>query len=264
MILNRAPHGRLAAVVLVLLALPALAEWDPPRVSKVIRPAARVDPLHDTGPPYYCAIDRGTELKIEKGDLMNIYRQRRIITRPNQPVQILMGSLIITSSYSGSSVGIFTPSAEVRTNPLLRFRNIMTGDVAIPSLVLDSDVLFESGQAQLKPSAQREVQKVADFIRYHQPPTLVIEGHTDSDGDVALNQQLSEGRANALRTMLLDNYDFIDPSVLQARGEGEDRPIAPNDTPENKARNRRIEVIVIWEILEERAVSLQEEEAAVQ
>jgi outer membrane protein OmpA-like peptidoglycan-associated protein len=130
--------------------------------------------------------------------------------------------------------------------------------VAIPSLVLDADVLFDRGQAVLKGSAQTEVAKVAKFILYHNPPTLIIEGHTDSDGDELPNQKLSERRANALRQMLLNNHPTINPEMIQARGRGEERPVTPNDSPTSKAMNRRLEVIVIWEGLEVRAESREE------
>ncbi len=245
----------LLTVVLCLLTAPLLAEFNPPRVTQVIRSASKRASLHNLAPPQYCVINRGTEIKIEKGDLLNIYRQKRIITRPLAPIQVFLGSLVITSSYHGSSMGIFTPDPDAIQNPMLRHRNIMQGDVAIPSLVLDSDVLFDPSQANLKASAQTEVAKVADFILYHQPPTLIIEGHTDSDGDEVPNQVLSERRANALRQMLLDNHPTISPETIQARGRGEERPIAPNDSPANKTMNRRLEVIVIWEVLEERAKS---------
>ncbi|MBT4098711.1 MAG: OmpA family protein [Gemmatimonadetes bacterium] len=246
---------RVLAVVMCLLVTPCTAEFNPPRITQVIRSTSMDESLHHLGPPQYCVINRGTEIKMEKGDLLNIYRQKRIITRPLAPIQVFLGSMIVTSSYNGSSMGIFTPDPDAIQNPILRHRNIMEGDVAIPSLVLDSDVLFDPGQAQLKGSAQAEVAKVADFILYYNPPTLIIEGHTDSDGDELPNQDLSERRANALRQMLLDNHPAITPETIQSRGRGEERPIAPNDSPASKAMNRRLEVIVIWEVLEERAKS---------
>lgn len=242
-------------VGLICLAMPATAEFKPPRVTDVIRRDVVAEPFNHMGPPQYCIIDRGTEVKMEKGDLLNIYRQKRVITRPDHAMQVLLGSMIVTEVDVGSSMGVFTPDSSAFSNPLLRVANVMAGDVAIPSLVLDSDVLFDPGQAQLKPSAASEVQKVADFIIFHKPPTLIIEGHTDSDGDVDLNEELSLARANALRQRLLDSFAAIDGNVIQTRGRGESQPIAPNDSAANKALNRRIELVVVWEVLEERAKS---------
>ena len=72
--------------------------------------------------------------------------------------------------------------------------------------------------------------------------TVRIEGHTDADGDVTRNQRLSENRAKAVSQYLVSAG--IDPNRLSAAGLGQTKPIAPNDTEENKVRNRRIEFIV--------------------
>jgi OmpA-OmpF porin, OOP family len=66
-----------------------------------------------------------------------------------------------------------------------------------------------------------------------------IDGHTDSSGSDAYNQKLSERRAEAVRKFLTDSG--IAPSRLEARGYGESRPAAPNDTPANMRLNRRVE-----------------------
>ena len=87
---------------------------------------------------------------------------------------------------------------------------------------------------------------MADFVSDFSPTRLIIEGHTDSDGETASNQELSEARAEAVRQYLIESYDFISPNMIEARGSGEDRPAVPNNTRENKTLNRRIEVI-IWE-----------------
>jgi outer membrane protein OmpA-like peptidoglycan-associated protein len=66
-----------------------------------------------------------------------------------------------------------------------------------------------------------------------------IDGHTDSSGEAAYNEKLSERRAQAVRDLFIENR--IAPSRLEARGFGESRPAAPNDTPENRQLNRRVE-----------------------
>jgi outer membrane protein OmpA-like peptidoglycan-associated protein len=71
---------------------------------------------------------------------------------------------------------------------------------------------------------------------------LSVEGHTDSDGADASNLTLSESRAKAVRTYLMENYK-IDGARLEARGLGETKPIDTNDTPEGKANNRRVELV---------------------
>jgi OOP family OmpA-OmpF porin len=71
---------------------------------------------------------------------------------------------------------------------------------------------------------------------------VLVEGHTDSDGDAAANQALSVARAASVRDALV--AAGVDASILRTRGHGERRPVAPNDTPENKARNRRVDLLV--------------------
>jgi outer membrane protein OmpA-like peptidoglycan-associated protein len=107
-------------------------------------------------------------------------------------------------------------------------------------------VLFNPGDFSLSANAGEEFQKVADFIKNFSPNKLIIEGHTDADGDDAANQLLSEQRAEQVAKFLLEGYPYITPGMIEARGYGETQPIAPNDTPQNKKLNRRIEAI-LWE-----------------
>ena len=110
---------------------------------------------------------------------------------------------------------------------------------------------------QFDPAAQAEY--FCNLIKdkkFSLPPVLDLE----TDGEAAYNNDLSEQRAKAVRQMLIAEYDFILPSMLEAVGYGEERPLFDNDSAENKALNRRIEVVVWWEDLEEPAESQQEEE----
>jgi outer membrane protein OmpA-like peptidoglycan-associated protein len=107
-------------------------------------------------------------------------------------------------------------------------------------------VLFSAGSAGLAPAASEEFAKVAEFVLLYSPSKLLIDGHTDSDGDARANKELSEKRAKAVKQVLVEDNDFITDSMVEARGYGEERPMVNNDTPANKALNRRIEVLV-WQ-----------------
>lgn len=76
---------------------------------------------HHLGPAQYCVIDRGTEIMMEKGDLLNIYRQKRINIRSLASIQVLLGSLVITSCYNGASMGISRNILPSRDEPTARF-----------------------------------------------------------------------------------------------------------------------------------------------
>jgi OmpA-OmpF porin, OOP family len=70
----------------------------------------------------------------------------------------------------------------------------------------------------------------------------IAEGHTDSQGDDAYNQELSERRAGAVRQYLIETYG-IAADRLEAEGFGESRPVADNETPEGRQQNRRVELV---------------------
>ncbi len=72
---------------------------------------------------------------------------------------------------------------------------------------------------------------------------MEISGHTDSDGSEMYNLRLSQARAQAVVDYLVSRG--ISPSRLIAKGYGESRPVAPNDTPENKQKNRRTELKIL-------------------
>jgi outer membrane protein OmpA-like peptidoglycan-associated protein len=111
------------------------------------------------------------------------------------------------------------------------------------ALLADSSVFFDSGSAELKPESLEVLSRAADLLGRIPFVSVTIEGHTDSDGDEASNQALSEQRAQAV----LDYFSgyFGDSSRFIAIGYGESQPIADNSTDEGKARNRRIQLVVV-------------------
>jgi len=109
-------------------------------------------------------------------------------------------------------------------------------------LTLGSDLLFDVGQAQLKPGGQRPIQSVARFMRERGERKIVIEGFTDNTGSEAFNQRLSERRALAVRDALVKQG--IDAERIEARGLGPQNPVASNDHPGGRSLNRRVEIVI--------------------
>lgn len=104
------------------------------------------------------------------------------------------------------------------------------------------DVLFGVNKAELTPGGMRNVQKLADFLKQYETRKLLIEGHTDSTGGDALNQALSERRAEAVKTALIGMG--VDGARIATRGYGKAFPVASNNTAAGRQLNRRVEVVL--------------------
>lgn len=105
---------------------------------------------------------------------------------------------------------------------------------------------FPSGTAIIKPENFGLLKKVQDAIREFNNCKVIVEGHTDSRGSSEINQKLSQERANAVMEYLIANMG-IPRDRIQAKGYGESRPVATNKTPEGRAKNRRIDIVIIPE-----------------
>jgi OOP family OmpA-OmpF porin len=102
---------------------------------------------------------------------------------------------------------------------------------------------FPVGQAVIMPSNYELLSKVQRSIRTFGEPSLVIEGHTDSTGPDEVNEHLSQQRAESVRDYLVANETLPEEKIV-AIGYGSKRPLASNETPEGRAINRRIDVII--------------------
>ena len=116
-------------------------------------------------------------------------------------------------------------------------------------IVLTSDVLFDSGQAELKPKSIWPLKKIAGIIR-GTPYILNIIGHTDNvaigNRQFSSNWELSTARACVTARYLVDKMG-ISPTRIYATGHAEYDPIQSNQTPEGRAANRRVEIIITKE-----------------
>ena len=103
------------------------------------------------------------------------------------------------------------------------------------------DVLFDTGQATLKPGANLALNRLGTFLSANPQTKIIIEGHTDSRGSDEYNEVLSERRARAVATELMSRG--ISADQLQTLGRGKGYPVASNDTPEGRQQNRRVEIV---------------------
>ena len=133
--------------------------------------------------------------------------------------------------------------AALRAQLLQQLNTILqTQDSARGLIVNMSDVLFDTASYTLKPAAREKLAKISGVVLAHPGLNLQIEGHTDSVGSDEYNQQLSENRAAAVRDYLIEQG--VAPSSVIARGFGKTQPIASNDTPDGRQKNRRVELVV--------------------
>ncbi|MFN2256441.1 MAG: OmpA family protein [Candidatus Promineifilaceae bacterium] len=110
-------------------------------------------------------------------------------------------------------------------------------------ITLSGSVVFASNQALILPAAQARLNQVSEaLLSTNSLRNLVVEGHTDSIGSEAYNMQLSQRRADSVRSYLISRGYPADK--IEASGIGEIRPIASNSNPEGRSNNRRVEIIV--------------------
>ena len=109
-------------------------------------------------------------------------------------------------------------------------------------ITLSGGVLFATGQATILPGAQAQLNQVADALKTQAEHHFTIEGHTDNQGTDAINNDLSNRRANAVRDYLV--VRGVAAAAITAHGVGSTQPVADNRTTEGRAMNRRVEIIV--------------------
>jgi outer membrane protein OmpA-like peptidoglycan-associated protein len=141
-----------------------------------------------------------------------------------------------------------TERTELRAQLLSQFNAILqTRDTARGLIVNMSDVLFDTGKSSLRPLAREKLAKVAGIVSGHPGLRLDVEGHTDSVGGDAYNQQLSEDRGSAVRDYLTEQ-GMVAGSVT-SRGFGKTQPVASNETAAGRQQNRRVELVISGDII---------------
>jgi outer membrane protein OmpA-like peptidoglycan-associated protein len=116
-------------------------------------------------------------------------------------------------------------------------------------LELAADVLFDFDKAEILPKAEPALEEAAKLIRERARGTVRVEGHTDAKGAADYNQALSERRADAVKSWLVEREGVRGITFL-SRGFGATKPVAPNaksdgsDDPDGRQKNRRVEIVI--------------------
>jgi outer membrane protein OmpA-like peptidoglycan-associated protein len=105
------------------------------------------------------------------------------------------------------------------------------------------EVYFDTGSANLKPESQKQLEQVAVVLKAFPQAAIRVEGHTDNTGDPAANKELSGARAAAVQKALRGLG--VEELRITSMGYGLEKPIASNDSEDGRAKNRRVDVVVV-------------------
>lgn len=137
----------------------------------------------------------------------------------------------------GASSGAYISNFKITdASPDLR-NKLLTG-----GRLVSYGIYFDVNKDAVKPESYGTLKGLADVLSENPALRIKIVGHTDADGNDAINMDLSKRRAAAVKNELVNTFG-IDASRIETDGKGEIQPVAPNDSPSNKALNRRVEFI---------------------
>jgi len=129
-------------------------------------------------------------------------------------------------------------------NELIQVRN-----EAHRTIISMSDILFKTDQATLTDKLRINLAKIAGILTVFRETNVTVEGHTDNVGTEAYNQKLSQDRANNVMDFLI--AQGIDEGRLKAVGYNFSRPVASNDTEEGRKKNRRVDLVIVGQEMDE-------------
>lgn len=124
------------------------------------------------------------------------------------------------------------------TDDILEYDNLEVGDI-----IIMKKILFQRGSYMLPEEAKKEINKLAEQLTNHRNLKIEISGHTDNVGTLEGNQNLSKNRVISIKHYLITRG--VNETQLSTAAYGSSKPIAPNDSEENRAKNRRVEIKIL-------------------
>jgi outer membrane protein OmpA-like peptidoglycan-associated protein len=142
---------------------------------------------------------------------------------------------------TGAGVGYYMDQQEAKLRQKLQGTGVsVTRDGDRIILNMPGNITFKTDSSDIAPNFYDVLNSVALVLKEYNKTLINVYGHTDSDGNDAYNQGLSERRAGSVGQYLISHE--INPNRVMTMGFGETRPVAPNTTAEGKAQNRRVEL----------------------
>jgi outer membrane protein OmpA-like peptidoglycan-associated protein len=148
---------------------------------------------------------------------------------------VALGEVVPVSLPDGTVISVPKLGVEGR---LVQYLNDSSAPVSEDTWFEFDRLLFDTNSATLQPASQDQLKDVALIMKAYPVVKIRIGGYTDNSGDAAANQKLSEDRANSVMSSLTSNG--VDGARMDAKGYGEEHPIADNGTEEGRQQNRRV------------------------
>lgn len=187
-----------------------------------------------------------TQLITERLDGLRLRPESRLLTTY---IELLMQqktlfslALLLCCSLLGLTGCVTQGARPIIGDPTAELEGSVRTDRGI-MVTFFNEVLFKVDSTRILPSGREAIEKVGTYLKAHPEEVVLIEGHTDDSGAADYNAVLSKRRAETVRKALI--LEDIEPSRITSRGYGESRPIADNDTPEGRAKNRRVEITIM-------------------
>ncbi|PKP83776.1 MAG: hypothetical protein CVT80_12015 [Alphaproteobacteria bacterium HGW-Alphaproteobacteria-2] len=163
-----------------------------------------------------------------------------VVSGGNRGTRAVVGGL--AGAAAGAAIGnsLDRQAQELAATLDSRVSIVNTGSELI--VTMPQDILFAVDSAFVQPALQDDLRALSDSLRRYPQSNVLVIGHTDSTGSAAHNQDLSQRRAASVSSILIGAG--TEPYRVRAIGRGEDEPVATNLTPEGRAQNRRVEIVI--------------------
>ena len=150
------------------------------------------------------------------------------------------GIRVENSEYLFKSVNVNIPLSDGYQEII---KDVELDKIEVGKAIILNNIFYDYDKATLRPESKAELNRLYDLMTDNPKLKVELGAHTDSDGSDSYNQDLSERRAKSVVDYLIDRG--VARERLIAKGYGEKTPVAPNDTPENKQKNRRTELKIL-------------------
>jgi len=162
--------------------------------------------------------------------------EKRLANIPN--ADFIHSDKIHINVYNGWEAGILVDNIRIAEGG----KKILYDQLTAQGRVTTQGIYFDSGSDRIRPESTPTLKEIGEMLQQHADLKIMIEGHTDSQGEDAANLTLSDKRAAAVKVYLVGTYK-VDAARLQTKGFGETKPVDSNDTAEGRQNNRRVELV---------------------